>query len=103
MVTLDIPIRIRVDCSCEVMPRWYVIAKHFSSSIVGTIRGTGVRWRCFLNQVPTSRLLLRCGKTRNRVSSGQATFRARSDLSCARPFDGQIMPSALQPAERIMP
>jgi len=60
VVTLNIPIRIRVDYSCEVMPRWYVIAKHFSSSIVGTIRGTVVRWRCFLNQVPTSRLLLRC-------------------------------------------
>jgi len=60
VVTLNIPIRIRVDYSCEVMPRWYVIAKHFSSSIVGTIRGTVVRWRCFLNQVRTSRLLLRC-------------------------------------------
>jgi len=60
VVTLNIPIRIRVDYSCEVMPGWYVIAKHFSSSIVGTIRGTVVRWRCFLNQVPTSRLLLRC-------------------------------------------
>jgi hypothetical protein len=60
VVTLNIPIRIRVDYSCEVMPRWYVFAKHFSSSIVGTIRGTVVRWRCFRNQVPTSRLLLRC-------------------------------------------
>jgi hypothetical protein len=60
VVTLNIPIRIRVDYSCQVMPRWYVIAKHFSSSIVGTIRGTVVRWRCFLNQVPTSRLSLRC-------------------------------------------
>ena len=73
MVTINIPIRIRVDYSCEVMPRWYAIAKHFSSSIVGTIRGTVVRWRCFLNQVPTSRLLLRCGENeRDLVREGNS-------------------------------
>ena len=77
----------------------YVIAEND----VGTNAGTSRRGGFALTQGFRRGSSLRWGKTRNRVSSGQATFQARSDLSCARPFDGQMMPSALQPAERIMP
>ena len=40
MVTLNLSFRIQVDFAGVVMPGRYAIVMHFSSSIVGTIRGT---------------------------------------------------------------
>jgi hypothetical protein len=74
MVTLNMPIRIGVDYAGEVMPGRYVIVMHFSSSIMGTITGTIGRRRCLSNLASARRLLLCCGKTRNKMPPTKGTL-----------------------------